>query len=74
MLLGCRVREGLKPVRAMRHAKAHGPFLHAVGHNVGSGTVQRSAVVYHVKHLLVCIARKILLHLLLIEYILAEKL
>ena len=74
VLLGCGVGKRLEPVSTMCYAKLHSPLLHAFSYLVGSCTIKWCAVVDYVKHLVIDLLRKILEHLLLVEYVLAEEL
>ena len=74
VLFGCTLCERLKPVGVVRHSQVHCPALHALGHLVGDGDVEGSALVNDFAHLVVGIGREILVHLLLIENVLSEKL
>ena len=66
--------EGLEPVGAVRHAELHGPLLHAGGHGVCGGQVERGAVVDDVAHLAEDVFRPLVRHFLSVEHVFGEKL
>ena len=72
VLLGCRLRQGLEPVAAVRHAVLQGPRLHAGSHFVGYVRVERRAVVDAVDEFVVGLHVKIFVHLFAIEHQFAE--
>ena len=72
VLLSGAFGKGLEPVGIVGHAILVGPLLHAFGHGVGDGTVERGTIVDHVDQLLVDISGKILVHLGAVEHFLSK--
>ena len=72
VLLGGAFGERLEPVRVVCHAVLFGPLLHAGGHGVGYGAVERRTVVYYVNQRLVHLRRQVLVHLGAVEHILSK--
>ena len=62
----------LKPVSIMCHTILDGPCLDALSYLVSNCPVERSTIVNDITHLLVCLRRQILAHLLLIEDVLTK--
>ena len=74
VLLGCAFRQGLEPMRAMRCAEFHRPFLHACCHSIGSRHIERRSAIDDVAHLLINIRGQVVLHLLPVEDIFGKEL
>ena len=64
VLLGGAFGQGLEPVCDMRDTQIHGPSLHALGHDIGRGEVQRGATVHHGYHFGIHVFGQVLCHLL----------
>ena len=74
VLLGCTLRQRLKPVGIVCHAIIVSPLLHAFSHCIGYVTVETNAIVDDINHLVVNSTVKILIHLLTCENFLAKEL
>ena len=72
VLLGCAFREGLEPMRIVRHAVLLGPRHHAGSHSIGHLAVEASAVVDDIYHLIINVLRQVLVHLLAVENMLSK--
>lgn len=62
MLLGGNARQRLEPVREMRGALRHRPFLHGMGNRIGDVQVEGLALLDGVAELLVDVGRQVLFH------------
>ena len=74
VLLGSAFGKGLEPVGVVCHTVLVGPLLDALGHGVGDVAVESCAIVDYVYQFLINIGWQILVHLLSVEYLLAEEL
>ena len=74
VLLGSTFCQWLEPVCVMGYAILVGPLLDALGHGVGDVAVESCAIVDYVYQFLINIGWQILVHLLSVEYLLAEEL
>ena len=72
VLFGSTFGQWLEPVCIMSYSIFLSPKLHAGSHSISDGTIQTSTIVYHIDEFLVHIRRKILVHLLAVEYILGK--
>jgi hypothetical protein len=72
VLLGRAFREGLEPMRIVRHAVLLGPRHHAGSHSIGHLSVEASAIVDDIYHLIINVLRQVLVHLLAVEDVLAK--
>ena len=72
MFFGCPFGEGVEPVGIMCCTHFDGPFLHTGGYGVGSFAVEGGTVVDGVDQSGIGFFRKILEHLLAVEYVLSE--
>ena len=72
VLLGRAFREGLEPMRIVRHAVLPTPLHHAGSHGIRHLAVEASAIVDNIYHLIINVLREILVHLLAVKDMLAK--
>ena len=72
MLFGSELGQRLEPVCNMRYSVVQSPFLYTAGDFVGSGQIQRTAVVHTIGQRLEYIDVEVFTHLFPVEDQLAE--